>query len=181
MLGKEVGWDQDTQTASINDKAINLNTNTSTSYDRTNPAPIGVTQSASVSNYSTDSTLEITIKEVVRGIKANEIIKQYNEFAVFGSEQGYEYIIVKLKVKVLDVKNDGSVSVNPIIFDIYTEGGAKYGVKFILPPEPRLSSKLYKGAESEGWVAYQVKTDDRPKLGYGQSDDGTGGIWYKLY
>lgn len=178
MLGKEVGWDQKTNTVSVNDKGAVIS---STNYSRTNPAPIGAVQTASVENIFSNSTLDITIVEVVRGAKADEMIKADNQFSYSEPQQGYENMLVKIKAKAIDVKDDKKVDVNQAIFVIYTEGNEKYGYDIVIGPEPRLQTSLYKGAETEGWAAYQVKIGDKPKLGYGQNYDGTGGVWFKLY
>lgn len=177
VLGKDLVEDQKTGIINIKDKVV---TNPTANYSRTNPAPIGVAQSIRVENLMSDSTLEITVKEVVRGAKADEMIKKSNKILYFEPDQGYENLLVKIKVKALDVKDDKKVDVNQAIFDIYTDKYEKYETKLVIAPEPRLNTSLYKGAETEGWAAYVVKVGDNPRLVYGQKYDGTGGIWFKL-
>jgi len=175
MLGKEGQWDEKINTASINDKKI------TTGYNFTNPAPIGKSQTVFYDNFMAQSTLDITVKEVIKGAKASELIKAASGIFYDEPESGYEYLIAKIKVKAIEVKDGKKVDINSTIFKVFTGSGEEYQYSIIIAPKPSLSTSLYTGAETEGWVAYKVKVNDlTPKLGFGQSYDGTGGVWFKL-
>ncbi len=183
MLGKEVGWDQETKTASINDKGVSNTSNTSntSNYNRNNPAPIGVKQTVTVEKILEKYTAEVTVTDVIRGDGAWKLIKAAN---MFNEEPGAEedYILVKIRVKVIDVEGDKKVDISPVYFNIYSGDNVEYdNIVFATEPEPSIRTSLYAGGEHEGYAVYKVKkSDTNPKLVFGQEYDGTGGIWFKL-
>jgi hypothetical protein len=175
-LGVNIGWIDATRTVVIGDSI-----DTSTIYSRTNPAPIGVAQRVTVDNYSNSYTAEVAVKETIRGEAAWEKIKEAN---MFNEEAGpdEEYILAKIYIKAIQVKDDKSIDVSSVNFDLYNEGNTKYNDFYsVVTPEPSISTSLYSGAEHEGYVAFKVKkADENPKIAYGLNYDGTGGIWFKL-
>lgn len=181
MLGKEVSWDQKTNTAGINDKGAVLPPAQTSSYNRNNPAPTGIAQKVTVDTILEQYTAEVTVKEVIRGEKAWEMIKAAN---MFNKETGLdeEYVLVKINIKVSDVKDDKKVDVSPVNFKVYSKDNVEYkDTGSVVPPEPALRTSLYTDGEHEGYAVYKVKKSDAdPKLVYGQKYDGTGGIWFKL-
>lgn len=179
MLGKDVEWDGKTGTASINDKGAATKPS-ETNYSRTNPGPIGVKQVVTVESILDKYTAEITITEAIRGDEAWRLIKSAN---MFNKEPAAdeEYILAKIKIKVLDVKDDKKVDINSYSFDLYNSNNVEYDTRSVVDPEPSLGTSLYAGGEHEGYASYLVKkSDTNPKLVYGQKYDGTGGIWFKL-
>lgn len=177
-LGKEVGWDGKTNTASVNDKGVV--TKPSTNYSRTNPAPIGTKQMITISDLFDNYSAEVTVTETIGGEKAWELIKAANRF---NEEPGAdeEYILAKIKVKVIDVKDDKKLDIYSSSFNVYNDKNVEYGMTSVVEPEPTLRTSLYAGGEHEGYAAYKVKKSDvNPKIVYGQKYDGTGGVWFKL-
>lgn len=79
LMGKSVGWNESTQTISLNAPGSG-NAGSSTTYSRTNPAPVGTRQTIAVNNYSEKYTAIITVTEAVRGDAAWEKIKAANQF-----------------------------------------------------------------------------------------------------
>ena len=98
-------------------------------------------------------------------------------------DQGYEYILVKIRFEYLSGPTaDTKYDVSPVFFDAVSSSGVEYVYKLNVPPTPSLSTSLYPGASHEGWACYQVATNDtKPLLAFGTNYDGTGGIWFKLY
>ncbi|WIF95036.1 stalk domain-containing protein [Caminicella sporogenes] len=181
MLDKEVGWNKETRTASINDKGMKTKQD-DVRYGRNNPAPIGVTQKVTVDDILNHYTAEVTVKEVLRGNDAWELIKKENMFNDKPKAEDEEYILAKIHIKIIDVEDDKKVDVSPVNFKIYSANNVEYdNLVLVSPPEPDLRTSLYAGGEHEGYAVYKVKKSDiSPKLVYGQKYDGTGGIWFKL-
>ena len=180
MLGKEVGWDQETSTASINDKGT-APVSAPANYSRNNPAPIGVTQRVKVEDILTTYTAEVTVKETIRGEKAWGKIKEANMFNQEAGE-GEEYILAKIHIKAIEVEDDKKIDVSSVDFKLFSEGNTKYDDFYsVVTPKPAINTELFSGAEHEGYVAFKVKVSDKnPKIAYGLDYDGTGGIWFKL-
>lgn len=151
------------------------------SYNMNNPAPVGTTQSVRVSNFMEDFSASVVVKEVIRGQKALDMIKEANQFNDDPS-QGYEYILAKIGISIQSSKDGKSVDVYSGDFKSFSTNNAEYSAFVsVVEPEPELSGAIYAGGSSEGWVAFQVKKDDiSPKFVYGANYDGTGGIWFSL-
>ncbi len=183
ILGKEVGWDGTTNTASITDKGATSQPSTTqapTGYSRTNPAPIGVSQKITVVDVIDNYTAEVTVKEVVRGDAAWQKIIATNQFNKEpGSDE--EYILAKIYIKATQIKDDKKINISIFNFDPYSTNNAKYDIVSVVTPEPNIDAEIFTGAEHEGYVVYKVKkTDSNPKMAFGLKYDGTGGIWFKL-
>ena len=149
-------------------------------FSRKNPAPIGTAQSINISNYFENYKATVTVEESIRGSKAWKKIKEANMFND-EAQEGYEYILAKIRVSVDKTKDDKSVSVSGYDFECYSTDNTEYDSSFAVAPEPRLSSTLYEGGSTTGYVVFKVKTTDiAPKIVYGKEYDGTGGIWFGL-
>ena len=152
------------------------------SYDRTNPAPINTAQTIDYRDYihSYNATVEVT--EILRGTDAWKKIADAN---IFNSEpdEGYEYILAKIKVTANSVKDDAALDINHFDFTAYSSDNVEYDNKrvTVVKPDPALDGKIFAGASREGYTVFAVKeTDAAPKMVFGEQYDGTGGIWFKL-
>lgn len=146
-------------------------------YSITNPAPVGTSQSVTYDSIMGKHTLQICVKEVLRGEKALKMLdSSFNQ-----PKQGKEFILAKIYVKAASVDDGKKVDISAYSFDCYSNKNAEYESSIIISPDPVLRGSLYSGADIEGWAAFEVdKTDQSPKIGYGQDYDGTGGVWFSL-
>lgn len=176
LMGKTVGWDEGSQTISLNAAT----SNTGTTYSRTNPAPVGTSQTVTVDNYSQKYTAVITVTDVVRGASAWQKIKAANQFNDEPAD-GKEYILTKIKATVTSSSDDKAVNFSGYNFDAFSSTNVEYPSVSVVEPEPELSGNVYKDGTLEGYVTFLVNTSDTaPKIVYGANYDGTGGVWFSL-
>lgn len=150
-------------------------------YSMQNPTPIGTEQAVTFKSFSDSYTANVTVKEIIRGDKAYELIKAAN---MFNSEagEGYEYILAKIDFKLTNAPGGKKYDLAGYSFDLVSDKGKTYDKVLIVSPEPKLDAELYKGASNEGYVAFKVGVNDKmPKMTFGRNYDGTGGIWFKVY
>lgn len=177
VLDVKVKWNSDLRQVEIGEDESISNAET---YSRKNPAPLGIEQKIKVSDYGDEYTANISIKEVIRGQKAWNKIEDANSF---NSEpkDGYEYILVKVAVDMLEVKDDKAISMGQYQFKCYSSDNVEYDSVSVVEPEPQFGTKLYEGGSTSGYITFSVKeTDETPKMVFGQNYDGTGGIWFSL-
>ncbi|MEL4106624.1 stalk domain-containing protein [Oscillospiraceae bacterium WX1] len=171
-LGKDVTWVGDTNTVYIG--AVPG----TTTYNRTNPAPIGTEQTITTSS---GYTVSVKINNIVRGSQAWQLIQQANMFNGAPSE-GYEYIVVNATVSAKTSTKDTAYVVSYYDFDSFSKSNTEYTSSFVVPPDPILSGDIYPGGSFTGNFVVMVKTDDpQPKTAYCRSYDGSGGLWFALY
>ncbi|WP_130862427.1 stalk domain-containing protein [Bacilliculturomica massiliensis] len=189
-LGQKVSWDGNTNSIYIGTQPDASKTTPSTpatptkpvnaAFSRSNPAPIGSPQAISVKSYTEQYTATIKVNSVLRGYEAWVKIRSANQFNDAPPE-GYEYILVNATVTADAVADDGSLDVNKYDFAAYSSSNAEYATQATVVPEPALDGKIFTGGSQTGNLAVLVKKDDpAPKLAYGISYDGTGGVWFKL-
>lgn len=181
--GKEVAWDGTTRTVIIGSNASSGN------YNRQNPAPIGKSQTITLTGHTTDYagyqyTVTMTVKDAVRGEEAWKKIKEANRFNTAPPE-GYEYILATINATVDSTTKDIAIGFYESSFDVFSSGNTEYsGRDFIMgpaAPNPTFSASVYEGATLEGYAVFQVAKDDiAPKIVYGADYNGAGGIWFRL-
>ena len=150
-------------------------------YSMSNPAPIGTMQTAQFEYIVDKFTANVTIKEILRGAAAWDLIKEAN---MFNEEAGtgYEYILAKIDFKLTNAPASKTYGLSGYNFDLISDKGKAYEKELVIAPEPELTAELYKNASSEGYVAFKVSVGDKaPKIAFGRNYDGTGGIWFKAY
>ncbi|KRQ86058.1 hypothetical protein ABG79_02190 [Caloramator mitchellensis] len=156
---------------------------TAVGYSRTNPATLNTPLVIAFEHGLNKFKAKITIKEIVRGADAWNMLYKANEFNEPPTE-GYEYILAKINFELLEADNDASYELSRVNFKLISEKGKEYPtVMWGVCPEPQFDNiSLYKGSSHEGWVVFQVeKTDLKPTITFGRKYDGTGGIWFKAY
>ena len=176
-LGQEVSWDNKTKSVYIGSQPPQ----NEIPFSRKNPAPIGALQTISVKSLIGNHNASVSINSIERGTTAWAKIKQANMFNDEAPE-GYEYILANITITANSVDNDGAVSVSEYDFTSYSSNDEEYQRYAIVNPEPSLSGKIFTGGSQSGFATFVVKVDDpAPKVVYGDSYDGSGGIWFKLY
>lgn len=153
----------------------------SNKYSMANPAPLNTKQAVTFKSLLDSYTADVTVKEIIRGDKAWELIQAANMFNK-EADAGYEYILAKIDFKLTNAPDGKKYDLSGYSFDIISDKGKGYDKGLIMAPEPVLDIELYKGASSEGYVAFKVAVSDKsPKITFGRNYDGTGGIWFKAY
>lgn len=174
-FGKDVDWDGNTNTVYLGAKpGDNI-------YNRTNPAPIGTTQNIVIDNYSESYTAAVTVKEVIRGTVATNILKKAN---MFNSDPtaGKEHCLVKVSVTVSNVKDDAAVDLSPYDFKFFATDYSEYSdISFIVEPDPSFGGSVYSGGTVEGYICQEITIGDAtPSIVFGSDYNGKGGIWFSL-
>ncbi|EHR77663.1 hypothetical protein OCC_09561 [Thermococcus litoralis DSM 5473] len=126
-----------------------------------NPAKVGEPVLIKLDN----KTIEVTIMDYIRGEIANSMIRDastYNE----EPPQGYEYILVKVKIRYLS--GNKKLSISPLRFRVMIDG-ALYGYESIMMPyeTPELDQVyLLPGGKVEGWLAFTAPKDKKVLIAY---------------
>ena len=148
-------------------------------YDKANPAPIGVPQTGTFTSYSDSHSATICVKKVIRGAEAWKLIKTANIFNT-PAPSGKEYILAKISYK-LNASDKNEFLITTLGFKAYSSSGIAYDPAKQVEPSPALVARLKVGGAKEGWVIFLVdKNDPAPKLAYGENGDHVTGAWFKL-
>ena len=100
-------------------------------------------------------TFEISVVDCIRGERANSIVKAANMFNP-DPDEGYEYLLVKVKFSYLEGKT--SFTVSEYSFKAYSDGTG-YSPTFVVLPQNMPEFKtvdLMPGGKVEGWTAFIV-------------------------
>lgn len=136
---------------------------------RKSPIPIGETATVKMGG----ATLEVTIQEVLRGDDVWTVAKQVD--ANDTPTDGCEFIVMKVKAKVIEGADDEPFNLGIVDFDVFSSDGAGLGgIYAYIPEEKTLTGEVFTGAEKEGYGTRQVKTGDpAPLARYGD-------VWFAL-
>lgn len=180
LCGKTVGWDSASQTITLTSGGVSSGESNSTSYSRTNPAPVGTAQSVIIDNYSATYNISAVVQSVDRGEAAWSKIKAANMFND-EAKDGYEYVLAKIKVSVNSVSDDSAMYLSQASFTAFSSDNVEYGYASVVTPDPEFGGQVYAGGTCEGYAAFEVKkTDSAPKIVIGSDYKGTGGIWFDI-
>jgi hypothetical protein len=100
---------------------------------------------------------EVTVKEVMRGDEAWNMIKQADD-ANDPPPEGMEYTAVKVHVRYLG-KPDQATRIDNFFFTSSDSSGVLYDFTSVTLPPPGLEVLLFPGGEYEGWVVLQSNKD----------------------
>ncbi|RBP90712.1 hypothetical protein DFO70_109219 [Cytobacillus firmus] len=136
--------------------------------------PIKINEMAAIETVTYDNSsneyktiIELSVEEVLRGQDAQQKLKKMNEFNE-NAPEGYEWVLVKSKVKVADSETeDHPFTIDGIMnFKFVSENGDIYSGDTVATAEPDFSFEMYKGNEKEGYIAGLVKTGEDAKMEY---------------
>ncbi len=140
---------------------------------RNNPVPVGETANFDGYTWYKYCT-EVTVTQVMRGKKALNFVLAADNWND-SPEKGYEYLLVRVRVKAVDTKGQGAASVNRYDFDFVTEDGVTiddstylYGIK------PALTD-VYQGGTTEGYIWCEVPVGEKILISYQD-----GNLWFSL-
>jgi hypothetical protein len=129
--------------AIIMDEAMLLGmTRTEFGTSQDQPVPFGQT--------ATGEDWQLIVLDVLKGEAAWEKIVEENQFND-PPEAGMEYIMVKLRVRYIGLKEHGQY-ISGDAFSIRTNSGTEFEVPSLVDPQPNLAFNLYPGGEAEGWI-----------------------------
>lgn len=141
---------------------------------RSNPVPIGQTQSVAVSIYDNESTsfaakADITINSVKRGPEVLEFVKGINEYNEAPPE-GYEYIMLDVTTALTESETeDYAWWMDGMQFNFIGSDGSPYEWTSVVV-EPELNGEIFVGGSLQGYVVNMVKTDDPIMVVYEDSN-----------
>jgi hypothetical protein len=161
---------------------------------RKNPAPIGTTvefthdcrQPAGYEWLNIGADLDgkyrarITILETMRGQKAMDKVASSYYNSTIALDEGMELLIARVRFELLDMPdNDTPFKLGSISFDVVTSDGRTISKYFYQNAQPDLTTMLYEGAKTDGWITLAcAKNDSNPLLVF-ENKNGKGGIWFK--
>ncbi|MCG8349868.1 MAG: protein kinase [Chloroflexales bacterium] len=101
---------------------------------------------------------EVTVRDVVRGDAAWELIYATNQFND-PPAPGMEYIAVSVQVRYIGTVDDREL-VDSNDFQTRDSAGRTYDSPSIIDPKPALEAYLFPGGVYEGWIVVQAPIDD---------------------
>lgn len=119
---------------------------TNLDLDRNNPAPRG--------ELMITADWEISVREVIRGDEALQMVQEINQFNDPPAE-GMEYIAVKVHARFIDLE-DKTDEINRTYFKTTGDANVVYDSPSLVAPEPALDATLFPGGEYEGWIVVQA-------------------------
>lgn len=177
-LNLQVDWDASSNTVRLTTSDY---AQVKRGYNRSSPAPIGVTQEFKDSWFLNDYTGTATVNYIKRGEEVEQMVLEENYFND-PPEEGMEYILANITVSIKTTQKEGSVDINHYSFDCFSNAEVKYSTPSVVAPSA-LSASMYSGGTATGNVIFEVsKNDPMPKIAIGRSGfAGYGGTWFALY
>jgi hypothetical protein len=165
LLGAEVKYNAETMTAEI---SLNQSARLSSEFTVENPAKINEV----VQFKNKNEQFEVELLEYYEG-KAAE--KLYDDYV---PEDGKKLIAAKFRYKYIDGAYEPFDTSWAPIGVVSRDGiGYRFGRQYGM--EPDVYAELYRGAEHEGWIAYEVDADDQPYFVVKRTFENT--AWFDPY
>jgi hypothetical protein len=74
-----------------------------------------------------------------------------------------EHALVRVRVTYVGAE-EGPVTVTPADFGLIGTGNVRYTQAALVPPEPVVDARLYRGGAVEGWLAFELQRNDADLL-----------------
>jgi hypothetical protein len=152
-------------------------------FTLTKATPLGVTASAIVEledMYHSPETYDvrITVLEVLRGEKSADLIKSASASNA-PAQNGFEYVLARIRFEysARGAPGDKTWVLSGEQFNAFSNDGKPYENPAIVLPEPVLGGVLRSGDSQQGWVAFEVKRQDKKPL----MIFSPGNVWFQLY
>ncbi len=173
-VNKQYLWDTKKGTASLDDPKV------ISKYNMQNPAPLNEKQVIQIDNFLEKVKAEVSIVEIMRGDDAWKKMYADNHLNT-PAPAGKEYILAKVSFTLLEMSDGKAYNVNRSIFDAFSGANKEYSDTVYGVVKDDLDGDLYPGSNAIGWVPFLVDSNDTtPKMTFGRSYDGSGGIWFSL-
>jgi hypothetical protein len=143
---------------------------------RGNPTVLGDSWDMKVTDWNGYRHYQISVKEVIDGEQAWQMIKEANMFND-APPAGKKYVLAKIKFKLFEAGKE-PFNVNYLDFDAVSKNGVVYDQQSVVLPDPELWTDVYKGGETEGWASFLVNVNDDPLIVWNRQLDDE--IWFKL-
>lgn len=131
--------------------------------------------------------VKITLQELERGEQAWHLIKAAGKTNQ-PPQQGYDYVLARVKFDYEARGRPGNCvhTVKRSHFTALSMQGEIYPVPEVTVPQPALSGPMHSGETLDGWLAFEVATDDKtPLMTFSVDDAGAvqhgGKLWFKLF
>lgn len=183
-LGVVVNWNAQLNQVEITQPTTTTSNNISVdpnAYSRTNPAPLNTSQNINGSG----CTAAVTVEDIIRGDEALSIINSSNSSVEPNLPSGYDFLLIKLKVTLVNSTNDTPLTVDGSSMTLFSSTGTSYNSNnifancFLPATYPTLQGEIYTGGSTEGWLCYTVAFDDsKPVLRIGDTDPY---YWFAVY
>ena len=134
---------------------------------RFDPLYLGETVTVTLTQSKIAYQVSIRLDDVIRGKKANTMVKDANRYND-EPKKGWEYIIGVISITIISGESDSaSASFSRRSFDVVSRSGTKYRSASIVGLDDSL--ELFTGGTGTLYVAGLVETKDEPLLLYGDT------------
>lgn len=103
--------------------------------------------------------LRVEVVETTRGEEATAALKEVTEFNPDPLPSN-EHFLVRVRVTAVGAE-EGPIAVSPADFGLVGAGNVRYAQTALVPPQPDLNVRLYRGGTAEGWLAFEIGASDR--------------------
>lgn len=168
---------KDAQIKDLNNKIAELLPKADTSqpgHSINKPVSLNTPVTLSADDYYGKRTYDMTLTEVISGDQAWNIIKNANMYND-APESGSHYILAKFRISNIKVLSEPPFELSRYMFEAVSKDGYTYDLPFIIVPNA-FDTKVYLGGTFEGYVGFEVKDGDSPKIVMNQGDGDEG--WF---
>jgi hypothetical protein len=142
---------------------------------RNNPVAILAPHDITVSTFSDNYTVRLTVLDCVRGMFAEEDLDELG-YRISNLNPGMELLILTIGIEALESKDDAMIRISDYDFGLVSESGTKYD-RVSIYGMPRLSD-MYEGAVQLGFLSFQVSPFDENPIVVFKETSRDPGTWF---